>query len=260
MEVTLLAAAISFLLAAGLETFFLRGTRRDHLGRMPRAFPTLAVTMVITAGVLGAMGGAEGTSLLFAAAAGMLLLGVGLWSERHGRATRSHALGSVGAALLLFAGGISSPVLTLPGIGTAWIGTPLSFLISVGWVFLMIGLIELCSLLPFVAAAVGMLVGSIVLLPITFHETYAGYALCGMLLGAIPGRFLGELFAFRSRSHTMPEVLVLGLFIGAASLATFVKGFTGMLVVVPVLLATTAAVILVTHSLDSGLILRRKPR
>ncbi|CAN5263744.1 hypothetical protein BH09SUM1_BH09SUM1_15250 [soil metagenome] len=201
---------------------------------------------------------AAGRILLTAAGAGVRLL-CGAYSDRVRPSTRRHFSAAVVAGILVFVAGGGIRFLAIPGHGVYELPTVVSLIVTCFWVFLVIGTLEICSMLPLLAGAAALLVGMSVFIPYEVFKTYIGLTLCGTILGAMPGRVLGELITVRSHAYEKAEVLVLGYLVACATLSIFLKSIAGAFII-PVGLVVVAAVILTTHSLDRSLILRAKPR
>lgn len=256
------------LLALVIEVVSLRFARRRPTGEILCPFPTLAVGLLITWLVFAWLGEARyglekgngSTALIGAFVGGLIMLGAGLMTERTRPSSRRHFSAVVLGGISLTVGGLGVPHLTLPFMGTADLSQHWMLLITIAWVFLVTGLFEVLGVIPVLSGVAGLLAGSVMLLPVGFFHSFAGFVLCGSMLGVLLGRFVGQLFSAQSRSSGIAEVLVLGYTASAATLTVFAKSVVIASFIIPIGAIATVLVLLLMHSLGGSLVLRQTPR
>lgn len=257
-----------FLLVVLCEMLFLPATRRRQTGELIDPFPSLAVALVVTWGMLGALGpghyglvdGAGSGPLFSCAIAGLLVLFAGLQSERGRASSTRHFKALLLAGVCITIGGMGVPWLNLPWIGTFALWLPFSLLITVAWIFLIGSLIEVLSLVPLLVSFALLATGCLLMAPVEFWQSFTGEVLCASILGAVIGRAAGEVLVAHSHPFSKSEVLVAGFAIAAATLGVFAKSVVLISLVIPVSMLVTVFVLLVMHSLDSSLVTRPRPR
>ncbi|MCC5875549.1 MAG: hypothetical protein JJU11_04950 [Candidatus Sumerlaeia bacterium] len=234
-------------------------------GRHPR--PSVGVGMVVSLVLLWLLDPpmsavAEGprAELVWAIAGALLMLVVGLRSDYSRPRSRNHFLGTMAAAVLCFLGGFSFTLFQIPLVGIIDPGFLLAGLLTLLLVFLVVSMVELCSLLPLAAGAVTFLIGAMVLLPLGSWETQAGFILCGVLMGSALGRVAGKTLMVRSDPHEKADILVMGYVAACAVLATFLKSVTVAAFILPLGFLAALFVLVGLQSFDRLTLLREKPR
>ena len=199
-------------------------------------------------------------ALPWALAGAVVLLLVGLRSDYSKPRSRNHLLGTLIAGFLCFLGGFAFSHSKLPFLGPVELGLLAGCLLTLLWVFLVVSMVELCSLLPLAAGAISFLVGASILLPLDAWRTPEGILLCGALMGSAVGRLVGMMLVVRSDPHEKADILVMGHLVACAVLATFLKSVTVAALILPVGFIATLFVLVGLQSFDRLTILRETPR
>jgi len=234
-------------------------------GRRPR--PTVAVGMLASLAVFWLAGphfDAPATGpraiLSWAVAGALVMFIVGLRSDYARPRSRDHFIGTMVAALLAFMGGFTFIAFQLPWVGRLEPGLLLSLVLTLLWVFIVVSMVELCSLLPLAAGIVTFLIGATVLLPFESWRSPTGFILCGILMGAAVGRFAGKLIVVRSDPHEKADILVMGYVAACAVLATFLKSVAVTAFILPIGFLATLFVLIGLQGFDRQTLLRERPR
>jgi hypothetical protein len=198
--------------------------------------------------------------LLCVVAGAMALFYAGLKSDLSKPSSRRHLYGTLIGAAALIVGGLHVRILALPGLGALEVGSLLGVIFTIGWVFLLVSMLELCALVPLVAGGVALFIGAGVFMPLDVFENYEGLTLAGALMGGVLGRSIAVLVMTRSHPLEKSETLVLGYIIASMTLATYMKSFTLTGFILPLGIIVIGMVLLLTRSFDSSLILRPRPR
>lgn len=251
-----------------LEVFRGRVFGVARRGQRRRPTPAVAVGLIVGVGVMAGLGGGgydgleEGPPLaMWVVLLGSLLVfGMCHGTDGGVPSSRRHFVGTVGGALLLALGGLRMPYIGIYGGGAVELGVLPSVLLTVAWVFVFVGTVEICAMLPMLAPLVAMVVGGLTLLPIGFTETYPSQALSGVLMGGVLGRFLGEFQRGMSRPPEKSEIMVLGYVASAVTLVTFVKSLALAGFILPIGLLTLFAIVLAMYGFERSIMLRSAPR
>ncbi len=234
-----------------------------------RPAPVLSLSMPLGLAVMTALGArsyphtraAGEDPWLWAVLAGAVaLLAFSLRSDYRRPSSKRHAAGAVAGAAILIVGGLGIAPTAVPLGGTLLPAALVTVLATLLWVFVVVAVIEICSLVPLLAPAVVLLIASAIHLPTDAFANFTGLALSGVLIGGLVGRMLAELMRGRARVLEKSEVLLLGYLAAAATLATFLKGMTFAGIVLPVALITITAVIIAMQGFEKSILLRQKPR
>ncbi len=266
MSIAMTGLVVTLLLTTAMELidrlFFPRPVdRRSHWPR-----PALACGLILGAGAMGAIGPGgrgsveSGPSLLWLVIAAIPVFAAGLKTDYTRPATRRHFWATILGAVVLVIGGFGIPHLGVPGMGTVFLGTFGMLALTVAWTFIVVGILELCSLLPLLSGFIAILIGLSVWLPIDVRVTYSGLALSGCLVGGLLGHALGQLLKAESRSPEKADALVLGFFCAAATLTTFLKSVTLAGVILPFAVITIIVILVGMRSFERSLLLRASPR
>lgn len=191
---------------------------------------------------------------------GMLLLAVGLRSDLTLASSRRHLYATIVSGFFLVLGGISFPFLSIPLFGNIPLPLLGSLLLTIAWVFLLVSIMELCSVLPVLAYLLALLVGLPQFIGVPVFQSFTGAVLCGALVGCVPGRIIGGMLAGTHHPLGKAEVLVLGYTAAAATLASYMKSFTAVTFVLPVGLIVIVIILMSANQFDRTLILRASPR
>lgn len=237
-------------------------------GRERRPAPVLCLSMPLGLALMTALGhgaypdihaGMRDGPWAVLAGTVVLLLFV-LRSDYRGPSSKRHALGAVLAAVLLAIGGLGIAPTAVPLVGGALPAALVTLFATMAWVFIVVAVIEICSLIPLLAPVVVLAIGSAMHLPTDAFGSYTGFVLSGVLIGGLVGRMLAEFFRGRARVLEKSEVLLLGYLSAAATLATFLKGMTFAGIVLPVAMLTIIAALIAMQGFEKTILLRAKPR
>lgn len=237
---------------------------RDRRRHWPR--PALACGLIIGIAVMGIHGSGrwpwleDGPNLLWLVIAAIPVFAAGLVTDYSRPATKRHFWGTIIGAAILLLGGFGIPYIGVPGMGTVALGAPGSILLTLFWTFIVVGIFELCALLPLLSGFIALLIGLTVWLPLDVRVTFSGLALSGCLVGGLLGHALGQLLKAESRPPDKADTLVLGFFCAAATLTTFLKSVTLTGVILPFAALTIGVILLGMRSFERSLLLRASPR
>ncbi len=256
-------AALTVLVEFASRGLFPRG--RD--GKR-RPAPVLSMSMPLGLALMTALGsaayphvrvGVEGSLWAVLAGAVVLLVFVAR-SDYRGPSSKRHAAGAVLAAAVLIVGGLGIMPSAVPLAPALLPGGLVTVLATMAWVFLVVAVIEICSLVPLLAPVVVLAIASAMHLPTDAFDNFTGFVLSGVLIGGLLGRMLAEFLRGRARVLEKSEVLLIGYLAAAATLATFLKSMTFAGIVLPVALLTIAAVLIAMQGFEKSILLRQKPR
>lgn len=256
-------ATLTAMLVSLLVTLLAELGARPLFGSRPRGkrrppHPTLAIGLILGFLITAHSGSAVQFYAFLIGA--IVLFASGLYSDYNVSRSRRHFWSTIIATIPLALGGYVIDHLGVPGLPrisvSPFAGVAFTFL----WVFVIVGIIEVCSLIPFIAAIISLAVGLSVFLPVSVNQTFMGHALAGCLVGATLGRALGQFLLGHVRSPDKAEVLVLGYFLAVATLSLFLKSFALAGLIVPLSLIIIFVAVLVLQSFERSLILRPMPR
>ncbi len=174
--------------------------------------------------------------------------------------SRRHVIATLVAGLILCVGGFRLPFVGVPGIGSVSLDAITASALTLIWVFVIVGLVEVLALLPLLTGLLCLVIGLVSFVPGLTRETYAGSALGGVLVGAMLGRAVAEVLRRRPRIPSKSETLFVAYLVAAATLALFVKSLTLAGLVLPVGIVTIVMVILAVQGFERSLVLRPSPR
>jgi hypothetical protein len=258
----LLQAFLLALLATCAAEIAPRGRRR---GGPPRPSVAIGALLTLTVMALVAPAGDPASAgpsgrLGWIVLGGIVLMVAGSQTDFGRPSLRRHMMATLAAGLLAAAGGFGFRHLGLPGGGALGLHLVASVVLTLALVFLVVSMVELCSLVPLLVGLTSFAAGGLGLLPVRYWESYAGMVLFGTLMGTSLGRLAGQLLAIRSTPHAKADVLVVGYLIAAAVLAAFLKSLTMAAFVLPVGFLATVVVLLGLQGFDRGILLRASPR
>lgn len=252
-QALLASALIAFVLEACSPFFF----GRARGGKTPRPTYSLAALGGLLA--LAASGVSPGP-LIGIVLGGIVLFGFTLKTDYSLPSSRRHFIGTILGGVLLFFAGQRIGYVGLPGFGNTSLMWLPSLLLTVGWVFLVVSMVEICSLLPMLTSLLALVLGAAVLMPVEVYQTASGQALGGVLAGGVIGRFIGSAMRGRSRPLEKTDTLVLGYLAAAATLSLFLKSATLAGLILPLALLVIFVVVLVLQSFERSIMLRTSPR
>lgn len=215
-------AALHAFLLAGVLAVVVELTSDKIFGRAPRhgraPRPAFAVAALLALAVMAGLG-AEGYAPLNAGprlglfgvmAGGLLLFAAGLRTDYAQPSSRRHFQGTIAAGVLLSLGGLGASYVAVPGSGNIGLGALFGLLFTLVWVFVVVGLMEILSLVPLLTGAICLVIAGLSIFPASVYESFPGQVVGGVLGGAILGTFLAELFRGQTRPATKADSLVAG--------------------------------------------------
>lgn len=204
--------------------------------------------------------GASSPALGAVIVGGVIVLLIAARSDTRGPSSRRHVIATLAGAISLLVGGFAVGHMAVLGGDAVSLGLASAAVITVIWVFLVVGILEICAALPLLAGLVSALVACSVLLPLPPWNSFAGHALGGAILGMLLGRMVGTRIAGRNRRLNPSEILFLGYIVAAATLALFLKSITLAGLILPLALLVVLVVLLVLQTFEKSLMLRAGPR
>ncbi len=235
--------------------------------RRRRGAPTLAMAGLATCFGFVLFGSGDAATslqpavpLLLPTLAGLVFFLIVLHSDFRRPRSLRHTQATLAAGLILAAGGMGAPFLALPGLGLYIPGFLESALLTIFWVYLLVGLLEICSLMPALAGLITMAVFALSVIPGASYPSTAGQVLAAALAGAVVGRGLGGMLAGRLRVATKSESLFLGYMVAASTLALFLKSVTIAALVLPLSIGVLILIVLGLQGFERSLLLRKLPR
>ncbi len=139
-------------------------------------------------------------------------------------------------------------------------GPAVSIALTAAWVFLVVSIIELTSLLPLLAGVTALVLAGAGWAFRPDLKDAASAALPPLILGAVAGRTLAGLVLGGGRLLEQAATLVLGFFLAAMTVLSFTKTFAMAGVIVPAGVAAVVAVVLLLRAFERSLLLRPTPR
>lgn len=266
--------------AAALHAFLLAGVlavvvelasgklfgRTKSRGRNPR--PTFAVSALLALAVMAGLGAgnyqplAPGPSLgLYGVMAGVLaLFAAGLRTDYAQPSSRRHFQGTIIGGVFLSLCGLGASYVAVPGTGNIALGALFGLLFTLVWVFVVVGLMEILSLVPLLTGAICLVIAGLSIFSTGVYESFPGQVIGGVLGGAILGTFMAELLRGQTRAATKADSLVAGFLVATATMTLFIKSMTLAGLILPLGLATVVVMVVLVQSFDRTLILRASPR
>lgn len=183
------------------------------------------------------------------------------WSGASGPKSERHFVALMAAGVAAVPLGASIPFTDFAlGGAPVPLAPAASVIFTLLWLFLVASVIELGSLIPLLAPLIG---GGLAVLSWRFGggpQTFASYALAGVVLGGLAGHASASLLLRGGRFLSKADVLVLGWLSGTLTVLTFLKGMALVAVVLPLGFAGVVLVLLGIRSLERSLVLRPRPR
>ncbi len=230
--------------------------------RVPR--PALAIALVVGALILGLRGAGTETvirKLIAMTSGGTLMLLAGLASDMAGPRSERHLAALAAATAIATVAGVVIPFSDFFGLGPfVFFGPAVSIVLTAAWVFLVVSIIELTSLLPMLAGVTAVLLAGAGWAFRPELKDAASAALPPLILGAVVGRTAAGLVLGGGRFLEKSETLVLGFFLAAMTVLSFTKSFAMAGVILPAGVASIVAVVLLLRAFERSLLLRPTPR
>lgn len=201
-----------------------------------------------------------GPALALLALAAAPLVATALASDLRRPSSERHAAGLLLSGLALSFSGFSIFVLSAPGGQTVGVPAAWQAVLTIAWLFLMVSIVELVSLVPMALPALVIAMSAAPLLGGGLHHSLAASALAGLIPGAVAGRLGADALRGRSRAWGKTEVLALGLWLTAMTNASFLKSVALAGFVLPLGVVAVGAILLSLRAFERSLILRATPR
>lgn len=258
------AAVVAEALCLGMARAGARGG--DEGGPMARRVPrpALAIALVVGGLLIGLRGAGTETvirKLVAMTSGGTLMLLAGLASDMGRPRSERHLAALAVATGIATVAGIVIPFSDFFGLGPfVFFGPAVSVLLTAAWVFLVVSIIELTSLLPLLAGVTAVVLAGAGWAFRPDLKDAASAALPPLILGAVVGRTIAGMVLGGGRFLEKSETLVLGFFVAAMTVTSFTKTFVMAGVILPTGLLSIIAVVLLLRAFERSLLLRPTPR
>ncbi len=266
LDAFLIAFLIGFVLDFTRDHVF---GNEEHGQRIPR--PIFAITMIVANMLLFILGPGWYSGQFSGPSGGLgyLLIGATLVyfmthrSDVVGPSSKRHVIATLLGGFLVYLGGYGVTYLGLPGMGSLSLPPLLGILLTLFWVFLIVSIFEILSLIPM---AMTLVILGIAILEFIgdgvfqVRHSFPGTVVSGALLGTLIGTTLGELLLGRSRVPEKSDVLVAGFYAAFALLSMFLKSLAFTSIILPTALIVLLMVMLGFSSFEKSILLRSSPR
>ena len=201
-----------------------------------------------------------GRSIAWVALAALPAIALGAISDFGRQRSERHALGLAGTGIILTLVGFSVFSVSSPLGGTVYLGGLLSALLTLLWLFLLVSIVELSSLVPLGMAVLGVALPLVVVMIGGPQQSAASYALAGITAGAVIGRLLADLAQGRPAPYGKAEVFALGIWLTAMLNVAFLKSVVLVGFVLPLAVLASGIIVLSIRAFERSLLLRDTPR